>query len=66
MCFGELGHSHEKTKRKAKKILFQKIAAKKIFEKKKTKKHVFVKYECPRNTHLMRNTTLILDLDLCI
>ena len=35
MCFGELGHSHEKTKRKGKKMLFQKIAAKKIFEKKK-------------------------------
>ena len=29
------------------------------------KQDVFVKHQCPRNTHLLRNTTLIFDLDLC-
>ena len=29
------------------------------------KKNVFVKHECPRNGHFLRNVTFIFDLDLC-
>ena len=31
----------------------------------KLKQDVFVKHLCPRNANLLRNTTLIFDLDLC-
>ena len=29
------------------------------------KQDVFVKHECPRNGHFLRNVTLIFDLDFC-
>ena len=29
------------------------------------KQDVFVKHECPRNGHFLRNVTFIFDLDLC-
>ena len=30
-----------------------------------SKQDVFVKQECPRNGHFLRNVTFIFDLDLC-
>ena len=34
-------------------------------KKKKKKQDVFVKHECPRNGHFLRNVTSIFDLDPC-
>ena len=39
---------------------------KKNNKKKNPKKQdVFVKHECPRNGHFLRNVTFMFDLDLC-
>ena len=32
---------------------------------KQKRQDVFVKHECPRNGHFLRNVTIIFDLDLC-